>query len=140
MKRVSLRNAVPGDWPAIQTLHQRQNEQQGTNYELPYLWGAHIAVALVGVDENGAIVQALYVERVAEMCFIGADPRGTAYARREIEGLSWILKGLGYRWLHCLVPKKLADAIAKPLQRAGFDRRAKEIVLFTRDLRGESNV
>lgn len=137
MRRVSLRNAQPEDWPEIQRLHAEQNAKHGTNYELPYLWGQHIAVALVG-ERDGRIVQALYVERVAEMCFVGADPKGTAYARREIDGLAWILKGQRFRWLHCLVPKQLAEAIAKPLKRAGFDNRADEIALFTRDLREEN--
>lgn len=133
MKRISLRYAQPEDWPEIQRVHAEQQAAQGTNYGIPYLWGPHIAVALVG-ERDGKIVQALYVERVAEMCFIGADPKGTAFARREIDGLAWILKGMKYRWLHCLVPKQLADAIAKPLKRAGFVSKEKELVAFSRSL------
>jgi hypothetical protein len=49
MRRIVLRQATREDWPAIQQLHQEHQAAQGTNYELPWLFGPAIASALVGV-------------------------------------------------------------------------------------------
>jgi hypothetical protein len=115
-------------------LHEQQQQLQGTNYELPDFFGKHrssIAVALVTIDENDEIQNVVYVERVAEMCFIGIDPKATAVAQREINGLRYLLNLQGYRWMHVLVPSFLRAAIAKPLRRAGFVDRTHELATFT---------
>lgn len=136
MKRIVLRNAVPEDWPAIVRLHTRQQAEQGSSYELPYLFGPQIAVALVGVDEQGTIHNCVYVERVAELRFVGCDAKATAFSQREITGLAYLLKLQGYRWLECFVPQKLKRYIEKPLRRAGFENKESELAYFTKDLRG----
>ena len=51
MKRITLRQATEQDWPAIQQLHREHQAAQGTNYELPNLFGPAIAIALVGVED-----------------------------------------------------------------------------------------
>jgi hypothetical protein len=135
MKRISLRAAIPEDWPRIQQLHREHQAAQGSDYELPWLFGPAIAVALVGVDEEGAIRNCIYVERVAELRFVGCDPKATAFGRREIAGLSYVLKLQGFRCLDCFVPRKLKAMIRKPLERAGFRCTDTELSLFTKDLR-----
>lgn len=135
MKRISLRQANAEDWPAIQQLHREHQATQGTDYELPYLFGPAIAVALVGVDEDGAIRNCIYVERIAEMRFVGCDPKATAFGRREIVGLAYVLKLQGYRWLECFVPRPLKRMIARPLCKAGFACVDEDLAHFTKDLR-----
>jgi hypothetical protein len=135
VNKINLREATKEDWPAILDLHRKHQEAQGTSYELPYLFAPNIAVALVGVDESDKIHNCVYVESVAELRFVGYDARATAYSRREIDGLAYLLKLLGYRCLDCCVPRKLKKYIQKPLKRAGFEDRDKELVLFSRDLR-----
>ncbi len=137
MKPVSLRRATPDDWPTIQRLHAEQQAAQGTDYELPYLFAPYIAIALVGVDESGAIRNCIYVETIAEMRFVGCDPRATALTWREITGLAYVLRLQGFRWLECFVPRPLKKLIQKPLRRAGFECVDKELAHFTRDLRGD---
>ena len=113
MRRITLRQATAQDWPAIQRLHREHQAAQGTNYELPNLFGPAIAIALVGVEDpgdrparggrtgGGAIRNCIYVETIAELRFVGCDPKATAFGRREIEGLSYVLKLQGFRWLEC---------------------------------------
>lgn len=143
MKQLELRHAKPSDWPAIVSLHQQHQALQGTNYELPDLFGKHrnaIAVALVTVDENDEIQNVVYVERIAEMRFVGTDPHATAISRREIDGLAYLLRLQGYRWLECFVPRDLSESISKPLDAAGFACKNDELSHFTKDLREEMMV
>jgi hypothetical protein len=138
MRRITLRLATRDDWPVIQQLHLQHQSSQGTNYELPYLFGPAIALALVGEEEGGAIRSCIYVERIAELRFVGCDAKATACGRREIEGLSYVLKRQGFRWLECFVPRALETMIRKPLLRAGFACVDGELAHFTKDLRGDT--
>jgi hypothetical protein len=138
MRRVILRQATREDWPAIQQLHREHQSAQGTNYELPWLFGPAIAVALVGVEESGVIRNCVYIERVAELRFVGRDARATAFCRREIEGVTYLLRLQGFRWLECFVPRRLKKMIEKPLLRAGFSCVDRELAHFTKDLRGKT--
>jgi hypothetical protein len=135
VKRITLRQATRTDWPAILKLHRAQQVAQGTHYELPDLFGPAIAIALVGTEDSGAIRTCLYVERIAELRFVGGDPAATAFCRRQIAGLSYVLKLQGYRWLECFVPRTVKKQIEKPLQQAGFTCVDEELAHFTRDLR-----
>ena len=133
--KLSYRTAIADDWPRLQQLHQDQQTAQGTNFELPYLFTDQFPIVIVGCDSDGYIHQSFYVERVAELRFIGCDPRATALSQREADGLCYYLKLHGYRWLECFVPRKMARAIAKPLRRARFKYKGKSLAYFTRDLR-----
>jgi hypothetical protein len=136
VKRITLRQAARDDWPCIVALHREHQAAQGTNYELPWLFGPSIAVVLVGVDEGGTIHNCVYVETVAELRFVGCNPKATAFSQREIAGLSYLLKLQGFRWLECFVPRHLKKMIEKPLRRAGFDCVDREFAHFAKDLRG----
>lgn len=136
MKEISLRTAVPEDWDAIHRFHVEQQHQQGSNFELPYLFGQRqIPIVLVAEDESGTIRGALYVELVGELRFVGCDPKVTAVGWRAADGLCFLLKQMGIRCLDCFVPKKLKAKIRKPLERAGFTCIDKDQSIFTRDLR-----
>jgi hypothetical protein len=67
--------------------------------------------------------------------FVGCDPKATAFCSRDAEGLSYVLKLLGFRWLECFVPRQLKKMIQKPLRRAGFLCVDRELAHFTKDLR-----
>jgi hypothetical protein len=136
VRSIILRPATREDWPAILQLHHAQQTAQGTHYELPNLFGQAIAIALVGVEDNGAIRTCLYVERIAELRFVGGDAIATAFSRRQIAGLSYVLKLQGYRWLECFVPRPFKKLIQKPLQQAGFTCVDEELAHFAKDLRG----
>lgn len=136
MKQLALREAQPADWAAIVQLHLKHQATQGTNYELPYLFDPRIAIVLVSVDEDGAIHNCIYVEKIAEMRFVGCDAKATAFSRREIDGLAYVLKLKGFRWLECFVPRNLKKTIQKPLRRAGFNCVDQELAHFAKDLRG----
>jgi hypothetical protein len=136
MRQIQLRVAALDDWPAIQSLHQAHQAAQGTDYELPYLFGPSIALALVGVDEQGTIRNCIYIEQVAELRFVGCDAKATAFGQREIAGLSYVLRRKGFRWLECFVPRPLKQMISKPLRRAGFVCVDQQLAHFTKDLRG----
>jgi hypothetical protein len=135
MRKISLRLAALEDWPAIVALHREHQAAQGTNYELPYLFSPQIAIALVGIDQDGVIRNCIYVERIAEMRFVGVDAKATAWSRREIDGLAYVLKLQGYRWLECFVPRRIKRWIQKPLRRAGLACVDKELAHFAKDLR-----
>jgi hypothetical protein len=137
MTRITLRHATHHDWPRINALHREHQAAQGTNYELPWLWSTSIALALVGVDETGVIRNCIYAEAVAELRFVGCDPRATACSRGEIDGFVYALRRMGFRWLECFVPRPLKKKIQKPLERAGFQCVDRELAHFTRDLRGK---
>jgi len=143
VKPIILRPATPADLPYIRRFHDEQNERDGTSYPLPAFFdkvGAgtdRVPVALVGCEEGSDVpVQAIWVERRAELMFAGCDnPKATAFARRDIDGLAGVLSWLGYSGLHCDVPIALADAIGKPLDKAGFSRNDDCLAHFFKDLR-----
>jgi hypothetical protein len=141
MNRITIRDATPEDWPAIQAFHVEQQRRQHTRYELPDLFAnrKQFPVIHVGVDESGAIRQCYYCEAVAELRFVGCDPRATAFAQREADGLAYVLRLMGFRYLECFVPRKLKKAIRKPLKRARFKNKDRQLSYFSRDLR-EKNV
>ena len=140
MKPIILRPACPSDIDAIERFHRKQNERDGTDYPLTRIFNAdgslsrNVPVALVG-DRGGEPMQALYVERTAELMFAGCDPKATAFARRDADALCAVLAWQGYTGLHCAVPVALAKAIAKPLKAAGFERTDDRLAHFFRDLR-----
>lgn len=142
MKPIILQPASPRHMPLIRQFHAEQNERDGTSYPLPQFFDKNglltqqVPVALVGVPEGSEDpVQAIWVERRAELMFAGCDPKATAFARRDIEGLAAVLSWLGYLGIHCDVPIALADAIGKPLDRAGFSRNDDRLAHFYRDLK-----
>lgn len=122
---IHTRLATPADWPRIQELHAEQNRLQGTHTALPRLFtpsgdfARNIALVFM-VERAGIAVQSFYFEAVPEVCFAGCDPQATAYARREIERIAFLLRGMGYTGINCKVPTHLAESIASPLTLAGF--------------------
>lgn len=137
MKGISLRHATPEDWPAIEALHKEQQAVQGTDYELPRLFELRsVPVILVGCDHDGKILNCIYVEATAELRFVGcSNPKATAIGQRAADGLCFLLKQMGFRFLECYVPQQLKRYIEKPLKRAGFEDKGAELAYFSRDLR-----
>jgi hypothetical protein len=142
VKPIVLRPATPADLPFIKRFHTEQNERDGTSYPLPRLFDKEgnltdrAPVVLVGVKEGSdEPVQAIWVERRAELMFAGCDPKATAFARRDIDGLAAVLTWLGYSGLHCDVPLALVEAIGKPLSKAGFEQNDHRLAHFFKDLR-----
>ena len=141
MNKIILRPAKPSHMALIRKFHAEQNQRDGTNYPLPVFFDKHglltqqVPVALVGVDESTEEpVQAIWVERRAELMFAGCDPKATAFARRDIDGLAAVLTWLGYHGIHCDVPIDLKDAIGKPLDKAGFSQNDDRLAHFYRNL------
>ena len=146
MKPIILRPATPADLPFIKRFHAEQNQRDGTSYPLPRLFDKEgnltdrAPVVLVGVVEGSdEPVQAIWVERRAELMFAGCDPKATAFARRDIDGLAAVLTWLGYSGLHCDVPVALVEAIGKPLDKAGFERNDERLAHFFKDLREKTS-
>ena len=141
MRPIVLRQMIPAHLGIVQRLHREQNERDGTSYPLPRifdrngLFAPSVPVALVGVPEGESEpVQAIWVERRAELMFAGCDPKATAFARRDIDGLGGVLAWLGYSGLHCEVPVERAKSIAKPLAAAGFRETDTKLAHFYREI------
>ena len=142
MKPIILRPATPADLPFIKKFHAEQNERDGTSYPLPVFFDKdgkltdRTPVALVGcVDGSDEPVQAIWVERRAELMFAGCDPKATAFARRDIDGLAALLEWMGYTGLHCDVPLAVSEPVSKPLIKAGFSQNDDRLAHFYKDLR-----
>jgi hypothetical protein len=143
VKPIILRPAKPMHMALIRQFHQEQNERDGTTYPLPRFFDKNglltdrVPVALVGVEDGSEDpVQAVWVERRAELMFAGCDPKATAFARRDIEGLAAVLTWLGYSGIHCDVPRgTFLDSVRKPLEAAGFSQNDERLAHFFRDLR-----
>lgn len=142
MKSIVLVTARPSHLPFIRRFHEEQNERDGTSYPLPRFFDnkgcstEQVPVSLVGLpDGEQDPVQAIWIERRAELMFAGTDPKATAFARRDIEGLMRVLEWLRYTGLHCDVPAALADTIAKPLDKAGFRPMNAQLAHFYREVK-----
>lgn len=142
MNKIILHPAKPSHMALIQRFHAEQNRRDGTSYPLPVFFNKaglltdQVPVALVGIEEGSdEPVQAIWVERRAELMFAGCDPKATAFARRDIDGLAAVLTWLGYHGIHCDVPIDLADAVGKPLAKAGFSQNDDRLTHFYRDLK-----
>lgn len=144
MKKITLRDAEASDYPIIQQIHIDHQAAQGTKYELPVLFAngkknPMIPICLVAVDDDDHIYQCVYVEATAELRFVGChSAKATAFSRREADGLSYVLKLMGFRFLETYVPQQLRKAISKPLKKAGFQDKGDELAYFSRDLRGKN--
>lgn len=141
MKPVILHPARMADAALIRKLHAEQNHRDGTSYPCPRMFNAdgtisaHTPVVLVGKpDGEESIVQAIWVERRAELMFAGCDAKATAFARRDIDALMAALAWQGYQGLHCEVPIALAESIAKPLTKAGFTQTDDRLAHFFREV------
>jgi hypothetical protein len=144
VKPIIMRPATPADLPFIERFHAEQNERDGTSYPLPRFFDKagklsdRVPVALVGCEEGSdKPVQALWVERRAELMFAGCNPKATAFARRDADALAAVLSWLGYDGMHCDVPLSLAEQIARPLGAAGFSQNDDRLAHFYKDLRGK---
>ena len=142
MKPIILRPATPADLPFIERFHVAQNERDGTSYPLPRFFDKdgkltdRAPVVLVGcVEGTDEPVQAIWVERRAELMFAGCDPKATAFARRDIDGLAALLEWMGYTGLHCDVPLVVSEPVSKPLEKAGFSQNDDRLAHFYKDLR-----
>jgi len=142
MRPIILRQMIPAHDAIVRRLHREQNERDGTSYPLPRifdrngLFAPSVPVALVGVPEGETDpVQAIWVERRAELMFAGCDPKATAFARRDIDGLLGVLAWLGYTGLHCDVPIERERSIAKPLAAAGFEPTDERLVHFYQEIK-----
>ena len=121
MKRIALRQANGAGLAGNSAAASRTPGSAGHQLRaVPTCSGPAIAIALVGVDEDGALRSCIYVERIAELRFVGCDPKATAFGRREIAGLSYVLKLQGFRWLECFVPRPLKKLIQKPIAASGL--------------------
>jgi hypothetical protein len=122
---ITVRLARPADWPLIHKFHVEQNILQQTSTALPKIFtdsgefSPNIALAFV-VERDGVPVSSFYFELVPEVCFAGCDPQATAVARREIDRIAFGLRAMGFTGINCKVPEHMAEAIAKPLEKAGF--------------------
>ena len=141
MKPILLHAMTPLHIAHVIELHHEQNQRDGTSYPLPRffdkngLFGPAIAAALVGIPEGETDpVQAIWVERRAELMFAGCDAKATAFARRDIDAMAGVLAWLGYQGLHCDVPLVRAAAIAKPLEKAGFVQTDNRLAHFYREV------
>lgn len=136
---VEIRLARPYDWPMIQQFHKEQNELQDTSTALPQIFKAdgdfapNIALAFI-IERDGVPVSSFYFELVPEVCFAGCDPQATAFARREIDRISFGLRNMGFTGINCKVPEHVSDAISSPLKKAGFAKDS-GLVHFFKDLR-----
>ena len=143
MKQIILRPATPSDLPFIERFHAEQNGRDGTSYPLPRFFDKNgkltdrVPVVLVGcVEGTDEPVQALWVERRAELMFAGCDnPKATAFAQRDADALAAVLSWAGYTGMHCDVPIALSEAVGKPLARAGFSQNDDRLAHFYKDLR-----
>jgi hypothetical protein len=141
VKPIVLRPARPADIPHIQRFHREQNERDETSYPLPKFFLSNgtmsdrIPVVLIGCEEGkDDPVGCIYVERRAELMFAGCDPRLTAFARRDIDGLNHVLSWMGYSGIHCDVPRTLVEHIRKPLMKAGFAQTDDRLAHFYREV------
>lgn len=135
-----IRQAVPSDVPAIREHCRQQNERDGTNYPVPQIFDEYgrlmpmIALALVIVDESGAVQQGVVFEKHVEMELFGCDPKATATLRKEIEAAFYLLRQQGYQTAHTFIPKQVVIPIERPLRKVGFMRDDFRLAHFCRDL------
>ena len=121
LTRITLREATPEDWPAIVSLHVEHQAAQGTNYELPYLFGPQIPIALVGVDESGADSQCCLLRGSCGDALHRLRREGDGILRREISRPSVCFETQGISLAGVLRAAKAQEAlIRKPLTKAGF--------------------
>jgi hypothetical protein len=125
-----MRLTEPRDMKRLIELHDEQNARDDTSYPLPIMFAPDgklmpdIALALT-VEKDGEVAQGVYFQttQVVEMCFAGCDPGATAFSRREIKPVSYVLEALGFKGVLCLVPHPREEVLLKPLVATGFNAR-----------------
>lgn len=135
----TMRHMQPRDVARVLELAAEQNRRDGTSYPVPLLFGPvgqlaeNTPLALV-TEYEGEVRQAdVFVRSVEMMCF-GTDPRATAFSRHEMPRAAYLLGLRGYEGVHCFVPKGRVSNVARPLERAGYERCDEQLAHFYRNL------
>lgn len=119
--KTTLREMKPQDVPAVLARLREQNERDGTSYPMPRVFDANgvrlagIPLALVAVDEAGAVVQGCVTQRTCEMMIFGTNPDATKSSLEEQQAVFYILRQRGYEDVHVLVPEQIAARLCVKL-------------------------
>ena len=116
---LTWRVARPSDEYAIAMLYHCMEERIGPQ-DRPRLWESPVLLTLVGLNENGTIVCALYVEAVAELTMIGLSHDGFEGAGELLPELSHFLLERKFRIARITIPKKLGTFMRATLAKLGF--------------------
>jgi len=142
MKHTRIRPAEPRDMPALERLLAEQNRRDGTSYPLAEIFdengfqAENIPLALViehGGEIDGAI---LFESKGVEMMLIGCNPRVTIMAEQNRRAIEYTLKGMGYRWIRCLVTKThfVLKNLVPQMKQAGFRRSDTRFASFFKEI------
>src|ERR1051326_1761679 len=134
---LSIRAATPTDMPRIRELHSGIEQLLGKKMDMLDLESELDQRSLLGmwvVEEDGVIIEGFYLEKAAELCFFGREPRGTAEVRRHQEWFFEMARRAGMRFIHCQVPKEF-DRVGKHLDDSGFADTTAAYTHYVLDLR-----
>lgn len=114
------RLATPDDLPAIRRLRNASQRLTGEPQRNPALFDMPVLLTLVAENQDGKIVDALYLEAQVELVKIGCSPDGLAEIAGLEEDLSIYLKSIGIRTVLATTLVTRKDKMADGLISLGF--------------------
>jgi hypothetical protein len=100
--------------------------------DIPNLFDKPVLLTLVAEDENGVIVDGVYIEAVAEVIKFATDRRAFAAHDALLPVIGGFLQERGLRIAQMTTLKRWANAMAPALERLGFKRQDGKYSLWVR--------
>lgn len=116
---LTWRAATEHDVPSILRLWKVTERLLGKQ-DKPMLFARPVLLTLVAEDQNGRIVDALYVEATVDITKIGCSREGFEGALPLAEDIRAWLTGRGFRIARICIPKKLRMTMAPVLRAFRF--------------------
>jgi hypothetical protein len=117
---LTWRLARGSDQSAIERLRLGSERLLGFPQRKVDLFERPVLLALVAENEDGKIVDLLYIEAQVEVVKIGSSSKGFEESERLTNDLSDWLSSIGYKAVVASCPPILKDSMRTVLQRSGF--------------------
>ena len=132
--KLTWRLAVPADQPAIDRIKETSERLLDEKQKSPELFIRPVLLALVAEDEEGMLVDCLYLEAQCEVIKVGCSSTALIEtAGIESDLYAW-LRGMGFKTATIRTRKSLKEKMAYVLEFLGFRCEDDAFSRWTRDL------
>jgi hypothetical protein len=123
-KGLTWRCALPQDMFAMERLWKAKGRVVG-NDDRPDLFAWPVVLTLVAEDDQGFIVDGVFLEAVVDVTKIGCSPEGFESLVGIAPELAGFVASRKMRFVYAILPTRLDRVMGKLLKLAGFEDRGK---------------
>lgn len=129
---ITWRVALSEDIPSIERMWRVKQRLIGKKETLPDLFKGPVVIALVAEDEQGWIVDGVFIECVADITKLSGNPHGFKSLTKIQGKLASFLGTRGFRRVTAAMTPRLSEKMGDGLRSAGFDEQ--QLCLWQKEL------